>query len=73
LLWAPSLDRRVVFLPSLDAVGGAVRNDLGYVVVSTGVNAPVARQFAHAGWKIRPLGSYWQLAVAPRAAVCRRG
>ena len=73
LLWGPKLRRRVVFLPSLDAVGGSVRNDLRYVVVSTGVNAPVAQQFAHAGWKIRRLGSYWQLAVAPGPAVCRTG
>jgi hypothetical protein len=73
LLWGPDLTRRVVFLPSLDALATAVRNDLGYVVVSTGVNAPVAGQFARAGWRLRPLGSYWQLAVAPRAAVCRSG
>jgi hypothetical protein len=73
LLWGRKLRRRVVFLPSLDALRTAVRNDLGYVVVSTGVNAPVGKLFAQAGWRIRPLGSYWQLAVAPRAAVCRAG
>jgi hypothetical protein len=73
LLWGPKLRRRVLFLPSLDAVGDSVRNDLRYVVVSTGVNAPVAQQFGHAGWRIRPLGSYWQLAVAPGPAVCRTG
>ena len=73
LLWGPKLRRRVVFLPSLDALGGAARNGLRYVVVSTGVNAPVAQQFARVGWQIRPLGSYWQLAVAPHPAVCRAG
>jgi hypothetical protein len=73
LLWGRGLHRRVVFLPSLDALGAAVHNDLGFVVVSTGVNAPVAQQFGQAGWRIHPLGSYWQLAVAPHAAVCRAG
>jgi hypothetical protein len=65
VLWGPSLTRRVVFLPSLDAVGQAYRNGLRYVVVSTGVNAPVAKAFAAAGWRVKPLGSYWQLAVSP--------
>jgi hypothetical protein len=76
LLWGPELRRRVVFLPSLDALSRAIRDDLPYVVVSTGVNAPVARTFAQAGWNVHPLGSYWQLAVAPRAgraAVCHAG
>lgn len=76
LLWGPHLRRKVLFLPSLDALGQAYRDGLRYVVVSTGVNAPVSRTFAAAGWKVRPVGSYWQLAVAPRtsrAAVCRAG
>jgi hypothetical protein len=76
LLWGPSLQRKVFFLPSLDALGQAYRHGLRYVVVSTGVNAPVSRTFAVAGWRVRLLGSYWQLAVAPgtrRAAVCRAG
>jgi hypothetical protein len=76
LLWGPTLRRRVVFLSSLDALDEAYRNGLRYVVVSTGVNAPVSRAFAAAGWKVRLIGSYWQLAVAPktgRAAVCRAG
>ena len=61
-------------VPSLDALDQAYRNGLRYVVVSQGVNAPVSKPFADAGWKVQPLGSYWQLAVAPRAgraAVCR--
>jgi len=76
LLWGPDLRRRVDFLPSLDALREAYRNGLRYVVVSTGANAPVARSFAAAGWKVRLLGSYWQLAEAPHAggaAVCRAG
>jgi Glycosyltransferase family 87 len=76
LLWGPKLHRRVVFLPSLDAVGQAYRSGAGYVVVSTGVNAPVAGAFEQAGWKVHPLGSYWQLGVAPRAGrapVCHGG
>ena len=62
LLWGPDLGRDVVFLPSLTAVQAAIRDDLSYVVVSTGVNAPVAAAFAEAGWRVDPLGSYWQLA-----------
>jgi glycosyl transferase family 87 len=76
LLWGPGLHRRVDFLPSLDALGSARRDRLRYVVVSTGGNAPVARTFSGAGWRVRPLGSYWQLAVAPPlpgSAVCRAG
>jgi hypothetical protein len=76
LLWGPRLRRRVVFLPSLDALGTARRSGLRYVVVSTGANAPVAHSFSAAGWHVQPLGSYWQLAVAPPAArsdVCRTG
>jgi hypothetical protein len=76
LLWGTSLQRHVFFLPSLDALARADRDGVRYVVVSTGVNAPVSKPFAQAGWKVRPLGTYWQLAVAPpagRAAVCRTG
>jgi hypothetical protein len=67
LLWGPRLSRRVVFLPSLDALDRARASNLGYVVISTGANAPVARQFSDAGWNVEPLGSYWQLATAPAA------
>jgi hypothetical protein len=76
LLWGPRLRRRVVFLPSLDALGTARRSGLRYVVVSTGANAPVAHTFSAAGWHVQPLGSYWQLAAAPpseRSDVCRTG
>jgi Glycosyltransferase family 87 len=76
LLWGRNLGRRVVFLPSLDAVVQAYRSGPRYVVISTGVNAPVAKAFEEAHWRVEPLGSYWQLAVAPgtdRAPVCRGG
>jgi hypothetical protein len=65
LLWGPQLRHRVLFLPSLTAVKSAYSDDLRYVVISTGVNAPVSKQFSSAGWTVRPLGTYWQLAVAP--------
>ena len=47
---------------------GAYRAGLFYVVISTGPNRYVARQFRSAGWTVGPLGDYWQLAVAPNAA-----
>ena len=75
-LWGDGLRHHVEFLPSLAAVDEAYRNELSYVVVSTGANAQVAQAFAQAGWAVRPLGSYWQLAVAPHTAaapVCRTG
>ncbi len=65
LLWGPKLQNRIFFLPSLQALETAVREHLGYVVISTGANAPVADQFRAAGWKVEPLGVYWMLAVAP--------
>jgi hypothetical protein len=64
-LWGPKLRRRVLFLPSLNALETAYRDNVGYVVVSTGVNAPVAKQFTAAGWKLKPLAAYWNLVVAP--------
>jgi hypothetical protein len=66
LLWGPRLEHRVLFLPSLSALATAYRENVRYVVVSTGVNAPVAKAFTAAGWTRRPLGTYWQLVVAPR-------
>jgi hypothetical protein len=65
LLWGPQLRHRVFFLPSLSALRSAYRQGLEYVVISTGVNAPVSKQFADARWTVKPLGTYWQLAQAP--------
>src|SRR5207249_11370685 len=42
LLWGRRLQRHVFFLPSLDALARADRDGVRYVVVSTGVNAPVS-------------------------------
>ena len=42
-------------------------------MISTGANAPVAKQFSAADWTLKPLGGYWTLAVAPKrgaAASC---
>ena len=68
----PLLESQGVTMPqamalhTLQTAGGrASARDLGYVVISTGVNAPVSRQFADDGWSVKPLGTYWQLAVAP--------
>lgn len=64
-LWGPRLQHRVFFLPSLAAVSTAVQENLDYVVVSSGVNAPVAGLFKAAGWKTELLGDFWTLAFAP--------
>ena len=64
-LWGPRLQHRILFLPSLTALATAYRENLRYVVVSTGANAPVATYFGAAGWKLVPLAHYWTLAVAP--------
>ena len=66
LLWGPNLRHHIVFLSSLTALQGAYASGLGYVVIDTGANAPVAGQFTRAGWSVRPLATYWQLAISPR-------
>jgi hypothetical protein len=73
LLWGPKLEHRILFLPSLKALETAYRDNLRYVVVSTGINAPIAKQFTAAGWTLKPLATYWNLAVAPhvRPGGCR--
>ncbi len=65
-LWGPRLQHRVFFLPSLTAAQTAAKENLRYVIVSTGVNAPVAGQFKAAGWTTQLLGTFWTLAVDPR-------
>ena len=71
-LWGPQLKHRILFLPSLTAVEAATRERLHYVVVSTGVNHPIADRFKAAGWQTELLGRFWWLAVAPGSAeACR--
>jgi hypothetical protein len=73
LLYGPSLSHHVVYLGSLAALQEAYASGLSYVVISTGANAPVAKQFSAADWTLKPLGGYWTLAVAPKrgaAASC---
>ncbi|HWE80786.1 MAG TPA: hypothetical protein VG265_03990 [Gaiellaceae bacterium] len=64
-LWGPSLRHRLYFLPSLTAVATAVSENLRYVIVSTGANAPIADLFTAAGWHRRSLNGYWTLVTAP--------
>jgi hypothetical protein len=73
-LSGPRLQRKVVYLPVGSAVEEAYRHFLSYVVVSTGANRWAAGSFRSGGWRVRPLGSYWLLAVAPHAGDgdCRR-
>ena len=66
-LAGPRLQRKVVYLPVGSALADAYRHYLSYVVVSTGPNRWAAGSFRRGGWRVRPLGSYWLLAVAPRA------
>jgi hypothetical protein len=62
VLFGPDLDHRVVFLSVSNAVTSTVAHDLYFVVISTGPNRWVANKFKAAGWRIRPLGTYWILA-----------
>ena len=62
LLFGPKLQHHVVFLSSNDTVLAALRHGLFYVVITTGVDRPVADRFKEAGWRIRPLAGYWLLA-----------
>jgi hypothetical protein len=72
-LAGPRLERRVVYLSVDGALDEAYRRLLSYVVVSTGENRWAAGTFRRGGWQVKPLSSYWLLAVAPHAAdgVCR--
>ena len=55
LLYGPRLGRRVVYLSvDGDVVQAAYRAGLFYVVISTGPNRYVARQFRSAGWTVAP-------------------
>ncbi len=66
VLWGPNLDRRVYYLPSIGALPQAYRDGVFDVVISAAANAPSAEEFRAVGWRIRPLGTYWLLASAPR-------
>jgi hypothetical protein len=65
LLFGRDLTRKVFYLPASAAFAQAIDRGVSYVVISVSGDAPVAGQFATAGWRIRPLGSYWLLATAP--------
>jgi hypothetical protein len=67
-LWGTHFTHKLYFLPSLAALATAENENLRYVIVSTGANAPVADQFTKAGWRRIPLGSYWTLVEAPTGA-----
>jgi hypothetical protein len=66
-LAGPRLERRVVYLPVDRALPEAYRHLLSYVVISTGENRWAAASFRGDGWRVRRLGGYWLLAVAPHA------
>ena len=64
-LWGSHLQHKLYFLPSLAALVTAENENLRYVIVSTGANAPVADQFTGAGWHRQSLGGYWTLVTSP--------
>jgi hypothetical protein len=67
LLSGPRLDHRVDYLPVNDALHASYNRHLSFVVITRGTNAWPTGQFARDGWTIKPLGSYWRLAVARHA------
>jgi hypothetical protein len=67
LLYGPRLEHRVVYLPSVDPLPEVAAAHLAYVVISNWYERPVAATFSSAGWRLRPLGSFWLLASRPRA------
>ena len=63
LLFGDRLERRVVFLPSVGTARAAERAGTSEVVVG---HVPRVRgALEKAGWTLRPLGTYWSLAVSP--------
>jgi hypothetical protein len=64
-LWGSHFGHKLYFLPSDAALATAENDNLRYVIVSTGANAPVADAFTAAGWSRRSLGGYWTLVTAP--------
>jgi hypothetical protein len=68
LLYGRRLEHRVVYLSVYEALTpAAYERGLFYVVISNGTNRWAADVFAANGWRVRPLGGYWQLATAPHA------
>lgn len=67
LLWGSQLAHHVVYLPLNGALAAAYRSGLFYVVISPASDAGAAAQFEAVGWKIDPLGGYWDVIVAPHA------
>jgi hypothetical protein len=67
LLYGPQRQHHVLYLNVNNAVIPAVADGLFYVVISTGPDQWVSDRFAHAGWRIRPLGTFWLLASEPHA------
>lgn len=67
LLSGPRLEHDVFYLPVASALSEAYRHDLSYVVVSNGPNRWAAGSFHEDGWQVRPLGTYWLLAIARHA------
>ena len=67
LLYGSRLGHRVEFLPVANAVHEAVIQGLFYVVITTGTDGWAAGSFRDAGWRVRSLGGYWQLAYEPHA------
>ena len=60
------IGRRLVYLPPEHAATAAEQAGLEYVLVSTQPDRrPAARDLAARGWKVRPIGGSWLLAVAP--------
>jgi hypothetical protein len=65
LLYGRHHRHKVFYLPPDDALNEALRKGLWYVVLSKSYYTSLPGDFEAAGWKIRPLGSYWVLASHP--------
>jgi 4-amino-4-deoxy-L-arabinose transferase-like glycosyltransferase len=65
LLYGPSLQHRVVYLPAADPVVGALRAGVFYVVIDPLEERYVPAAFQAAGWRVQALGS-WALASDSR-------
>jgi hypothetical protein len=68
VLYGPRLSHRVFYLPPPAGLTTAERDRIHYVVITTGSLSWTASEFQNAGWKLQPLGDYWQLASSAQAA-----